>query len=55
MHGVIIVTSLLTGWYIRRKSAEILAIRKANKQVRADRQKLRARREDAWNQIKAIW
>ena len=50
--------SLLTGWWIRRKSAELLGVRRANRQAqalkRAERQEKIARRPVSWEQIKKI-
>lgn len=44
-----IVLAVLAGWYIRRKSAEILQIRRENRQVR--RATRPDRREETWRQI----
>lgn len=50
MYAIIVVTSLLAGWAIRRKSAEILKIRKRN-QARRDRRYRAAISEKSWRQI----
>ena len=50
MDVVIILSSMLVGWAIRRKSAEILKIRKTNQARRSRRQKA-ARNEKCWRQI----
>lgn len=50
MYAIIAVTSLLAGWAIRRKSAEILKIRKRN-QARRDRRYRAALSEKSWRQI----
>lgn len=50
--------SLLTGWWIRRKSAELLGVRRANRQAqalkRAERREKIARRPVSWEQIKKL-
>lgn len=50
MYAIIAVTSLLAGWAIRRKSAEILKIRKTNQALRNRRRKA-ALSEKSWRQI----
>lgn len=50
MYAVIILSSMLVGWAIRRKSAEILKIRKTN-QARRSRRRKAARNEKCWRQI----
>ena len=50
MYAMIAISSLLAGWAIRRKSAEILKIRKAN-QARRSRRRKAARNEKCWRQI----
>lgn len=50
MYAIIAVTSLLVGWAIRRKAAEILKIRKTN-QARRSRRRKAARNEKCWRQI----
>ena len=51
--------SLLTGWWIRRKSAELLGVRRANRQAqalsRAEQRMKIARRPVSWEQIKKIY
>ena len=50
--------SLLTGWWIRRKSAELLGVRRANRQAqalkRAEQRAKIARRPVSWEQIKKL-
>lgn len=50
MYAVIVVSSMLAGWALRRKSAEILKIRKAN-QARRSRRREAERNEKCWRQI----
>lgn len=50
MYAIIVVTSLLAGWAVRRKAAEILKIRKTN-QARRSRRQEAARNEKCWRQI----
>lgn len=50
MYAMIAISSLLAGWVIRRKAAEILKIRKTN-QARRNRRREAARNEKCWRQI----
>lgn len=50
MYAVIVVTSLLAGWAVRRKAAEILKIRRQN-QAQRNRRYQAARAEKSWRQI----
>ena len=51
--------SLLTGWWIRRKSAELLGVRRASRLAqamrRAEQRAKIARRPVSWEQIKKIY
>ncbi len=51
MYAMIAISSLLAGWAIRRKSAEILKIRRANQRARATRRADAVHRGDSWRQI----
>lgn len=50
MYAVIILISMLAGWAVRRKAADVLKIRRANQARRSRRQKA-ARNEKCWRQI----
>ena len=51
MYAIIVVTSLLAGWVIRRKAADALKIRRANQRARATRRADAVHRGDSWRQI----
>lgn len=53
MELIVITAAVLAGWAIRRKSAEVLKIRKRN-QARRDRRYRAALSEKSWRQIMAI-
>ena len=53
MEPIFIIAALLTGWAIRRKSAEVLKIRRANQAKRSRRYRT-ALSEKSWRQILAI-
>ena len=43
--------AFLSGWYVRRKSHDILDIRKANAEKRKEIQRKKMRKADVWEQI----
>ena len=43
--------AFLAGWYVRRKSHDILDIRKENAAKRKELQRRKMRRADVWEQI----
>ena len=43
--------AFLSGWYVRRKSHDILDIRKANAARRQEIQRKKMRKSDVWEQI----
>ena len=55
-----IILSILAGWYIRKKSSEILAIRKANQYARSAKarkkaaEELKARQTATWKDIMKV-
>lgn len=51
MYAVIVVTSLLAGWAVRRKAADVLIVRKRNRQDHAWRRYETAHRSESWRQI----
>ena len=51
MEMIIITGALLAGWAIRRKSADVLKIRRANQRRRAEVRRDQAHRADSWAQI----
>ena len=51
MYAIIVVTSLLVGWAIRRKAADALKIRRANQRARATRRADAVHRGESWRQI----
>lgn len=51
MYAIIVVTSLLAGWAVRRKAADVLKIRRANQRVRAIRRADAVHRGESWRQI----
>ena len=51
MYAIIAVTSLLVGWAIRRKAADVLKIRRANQRARATRRADAVHRGASWRQI----
>lgn len=51
---IFIIAALLTGWAIRRISADFLAIRKTIRRRRAARKYDRLHRDESWRQILAI-
>ena len=53
MDPIVIPAAVLAGWAVRRKSAEVLKIRKRN-QARRDRRYRAALSEKSWRQIMAI-
>ena len=53
MNTVIIITALLAGWAIRKKSAEIHKIRKTNQAHRRTLRRI-ARQASCWEQVQAV-
>lgn len=53
MQVLIIAGAVLFGWAVRKKSAEVLKIRKAN-QARRDRRWQAAMREKSWRQVMEV-
>lgn len=53
MEPIVITAAVLAGWAIRRKSAEVLKIRRANQAKRSRRYRA-AMSEKSWRQIMAI-
>lgn len=51
MYAVIILSSMLAGWAVRRKAADVLKIRRANQRVRATRRADAVHRGESWRQI----
>lgn len=51
MYAVIILSSMLAGWAVRRKAADVLKIRRANQRARATRRADAVHRGDSWRQI----
>lgn len=51
MYAMVIISSLLAGWVIRRKAADVLKIRRANRRARATRRADAAHRGESWRQI----
>lgn len=60
MEGIVISGAVLMGWAIRRKSAEVLSVRKENRRKAALRAQAREearaqkRREGTWMQIMEV-
>lgn len=53
MQVLIISGAVLFGWAVRKKSAEVLKIRKAN-QARRNRLRQAAMREKSWRQVMEV-
>ena len=53
MEMITIITALLAGWAIRKKSAEIHKIRKTNQAHRRTLRKI-ARQASCWSQVQAV-
>lgn len=51
MYAVIVVSSMLVGWAVRRKAADVLTVRKRNRRRQARRRFETAHRSDSWRQI----
>lgn len=51
MYAVIILISMLVGWAVRRKAANVLKIRRANQRARATRRADAVHRGESWRQI----
>lgn len=51
MYAVIILSSMLAGWVVRRKAADALKIRRANQRARATRRADAVHRGESWRQI----
>ena len=53
METITNITALLAGWAIRKKSAEILKIRKTNQAHRRTLRRI-ARQASCWEQVQAV-
>lgn len=51
MYAVIIFSSMLAGWAVRRKAADVLTVRKRNRRRQARRRFETAHRSESWRQI----
>ena len=54
MYAIIAVTSLLAGWAVRRKAADVLTVRKRNRRRQAQRRFETAHRSESWRQILGV-
>ena len=53
MEAITIITAMLAGWAIRKKSAEIHKIRKTNQAHRRTLRRI-ARQASCWKQVQAV-
>lgn len=54
MEIIIIMTAVLVGWAVRKKSSEINRTRKQNRRRRAARKRQNRHRAKSWEQVNAI-